>query len=116
VRAWTGMRDGRAVLRVSNTGPAVSPEETLVLAEPFRRLGGQGCANGNGGGGALGSGNGSVQASGNGSGQGSGNGHSHGLGLGLSIVDAIATAHGADFRATPRDGGGLEVEVRFPGV
>jgi signal transduction histidine kinase len=116
VRAWTGMRDGRAVLRVSNTGPAVSPEETLVLAEPFRRLGGQGSANGNGGGGTLGSGNGSVQASGNGSGQGSGNRHSHGLGLGLSIVDAIATAHGADLRATPRDGGGLEVEVRFPGV
>ena len=40
---------------------------------------------------------------------------SDGLGLGLSIVTAIAAAHDADLRARPRTGGGLEVEVRFPG-
>jgi signal transduction histidine kinase len=39
--------------------------------------------------------------------------HKRGLGLGLSIVGAIASAHDAEFRATPRPGGGLEVEVRF---
>ncbi len=38
-----------------------------------------------------------------------------GLGLGLSIVTAIAAAHDADLRARPRAGGGLEVEVYFPG-
>jgi signal transduction histidine kinase len=38
-----------------------------------------------------------------------------GLGLGLPIVVAIAAAHGAPVRARPCPGGGLEVEVRFPG-
>ncbi|GAA1295714.1 HAMP domain-containing sensor histidine kinase [Saccharothrix xinjiangensis] len=37
----------------------------------------------------------------------------HGLGLGLSIVRAIATAHGARVTAAPREGGGLVVEVVF---
>jgi signal transduction histidine kinase len=35
-------------------------------------------------------------------------------GLGLSIVRAIATAHGAAINATTRNGGGLTVEVLFP--
>jgi signal transduction histidine kinase len=35
-------------------------------------------------------------------------------GLGLSIVAAIATAHGATLTATARPEGGLAVEVRFP--
>ncbi|MFI5907901.1 sensor histidine kinase [Dactylosporangium sp. NPDC051541] len=35
-------------------------------------------------------------------------------GLGLSIVRAIATAHGAAITAQARDGGGLTVEVLFP--
>ena len=30
-------------------------------------------------------------------------------------MTAIAAAHDADLRARPRPGGGLEVEVRFPG-
>jgi signal transduction histidine kinase len=41
-------------------------------------------------------------------------GNARGLGLGLSIVGAIASAHDADVRATPRNEGGLEVEIRFP--
>jgi signal transduction histidine kinase len=36
-----------------------------------------------------------------------------GSGLGLSIVHAIAAAHGARLALTPRPGGGLTVEVRF---
>jgi signal transduction histidine kinase len=34
--------------------------------------------------------------------------------LGLSIVEAIADAHGARLRAVPRAEGGLRVEVSFP--
>jgi signal transduction histidine kinase len=39
-----------------------------------------------------------------------------GAGLGLSIVAAIAAAHGAELQPTPRPEGGLDVEVRFPQV
>ncbi|MGW4799555.1 HAMP domain-containing sensor histidine kinase, partial [Nonomuraea sp. NPDC004297] len=38
-----------------------------------------------------------------------------GAGLGLSIVAAIAKAHGADIRASPNPGGGLELVVAFAG-
>jgi signal transduction histidine kinase len=37
-----------------------------------------------------------------------------GHGVGLAIVQAIATAHGADLTLRPRGTGGLDVEVRFP--
>jgi signal transduction histidine kinase len=37
-----------------------------------------------------------------------------GVGLGLSIVASIASAHDGRLRATPRDGGGLDVELRLP--
>ncbi|MEV8632378.1 ATP-binding protein [Streptosporangium sp. NPDC051023] len=37
-----------------------------------------------------------------------------GAGLGLSIVASIARAHGADVRASPNPGGGLELVVVFP--
>jgi signal transduction histidine kinase len=37
-----------------------------------------------------------------------------GAGLGLSIVRAVADAHGAELRLEPRAGGGLEVTVTFP--
>jgi signal transduction histidine kinase len=37
-----------------------------------------------------------------------------GAGLGLSIVRAVATAHGGAVTAAARDGGGLEVTVRLP--
>jgi signal transduction histidine kinase len=37
-----------------------------------------------------------------------------GFGLGLSIVRAVARAHGGDVSAEPRDGGGLAVTVSLP--
>jgi signal transduction histidine kinase len=40
--------------------------------------------------------------------------HSDGHGLGLSIVQAIAIAHGATLTAGPQSQGGLRVEVGFP--
>jgi signal transduction histidine kinase len=84
VSARTGVRDGKATLTVANSGPAVAPEEADALTEPFRRLNGDRAA------------------------------RVRGLGLGLSIVQAIARAHGAELRTTPRPEGGLEVEVGFP--
>jgi signal transduction histidine kinase len=75
---------GHAVLTVENTGPVIAPEELDRLCQPFQRL----CANGNG--------------------------HEDGLGLGLSIVHAIAAAHGATLATLARPGGGLRVEVSFP--
>jgi signal transduction histidine kinase len=84
VTAATGVRGGRPTLSVTNSGAVIPTDQAALLTEPFRRL------NGNR------------------------TGHSRGVGLGLSIVDAIAAAHGAELRATPREEGGLEVEVAFP--
>jgi signal transduction histidine kinase len=39
-----------------------------------------------------------------------------GLGLGLAVVKAVADAHGAGISAHVRPGGGLRVEIVFPGV
>jgi signal transduction histidine kinase len=41
---------------------------------------------------------------------------SPGAGLGLSIVRAVARAHGGEVRAEPRPGGGLVVQVVLPGA
>jgi signal transduction histidine kinase len=84
VEAVTGMRDSRAVLSVSNTGPAVPAAAVDRLLRPFQRLGADRT------------------------------GHVDGLGLGLSIVQAIAQAHGAALTVRPQPGGGLRVEVSFP--
>jgi signal transduction histidine kinase len=83
-RAWTGFRNGRPTLTVTNTGPVIAPEDVGALLEPFRRL------------------------------NGARNRHDGGIGLGLSIVGAIAAAHGADLSVNPRSGGGLEVAVSLP--
>jgi signal transduction histidine kinase len=83
-RAWTGVRDGRPTLAVTNSGPVISADEAGTLLEPFRRLNG-----------------GRTR-------------HDGGIGVGLSIVGAIATAHGADLSVLPRRGGGLDVIVGFP--
>ncbi len=40
---------------------------------------------------------------------------SNGHGLGLSIVAAIADAHGAEIAAQAQPEGGLRIRVRFPG-
>jgi signal transduction histidine kinase len=79
-----GIVGGQPVLRVANSGPVIPPGEVARLLTPFQRLGG---------------GRGERR-----------DGH----GLGLSIVSAIAAAHGADLRADPVPGGGLAVLVSFP--
>jgi signal transduction histidine kinase len=85
----TGYRDGSSVIEVVNAGAAIEPEEVSRLLEPFRRLNGDR----------------SIPSEPVGE---------RGLGLGLSIVDAIANAHGARLSAVPRPEGGLRVEVAFP--
>jgi signal transduction histidine kinase len=80
----TGIRAGRAVLTVANSGPVVPPAQVGRLFEPFQRLGED----------RVGSDGGS--------------------GLGLSIVKAVAAAHGAWVHARALPGGGLEVQVHFP--
>ena len=75
---------GKAVLRISNTGAPVAPGQVERLFEPFQRLGG-------------------VRA-----------GNGEGYGLGLSIVRAIASAHGATLAPRAQPEGGLDIEVSFP--
>ena len=79
----TGTRDGRAVLRVVNTGPVVPAGQVQRLLQPFQRL--------------------SPDRA----------GQPGGSGLGLSIVAAIARAHGATVSARPGPRGGLAIEVSF---
>ncbi|HTF55138.1 MAG TPA: ATP-binding protein [Pseudonocardia sp.] len=86
VEVSTAARDGCAVLAVANTGLAVPPEALGRLFHPFVRLDGRRV------------------------------GHDTGHGLGLSIVDAIAAAHGAAIIAHARTGGGLSIEVTFPAI
>jgi signal transduction histidine kinase len=40
----------------------------------------------------------------------------NGFGLGLSIVKAIVDAHDAQLSAHALPGGGLEIQIRFPGI
>jgi signal transduction histidine kinase len=80
----TETRDGAAVLVVTNTGPVVPADELDRLFQPFQRLGAA-----------------RLQQDG-------------GNGLGLSIVRAIATAHGAAVHAHCVPAGGLEIAVVFP--
>ena len=87
VRVSSGTRpDGSVVLAVSNTGPVIAPYDIPSLFEPFRRLGAD-----------------RLSAS-------------RGAGLGLSIVRAVARAHGGDVWAMPREHGGLAVTVVLPGA
>jgi hypothetical protein len=84
VEVVTGVKDGMAVLSVTNTGPPVPPAEVDRLFQPFQRLDRR-RAN-----------------------------YKDGHGLGLSIVRAIATAHDATITAHPMPHGGLCVSVSFP--
>jgi signal transduction histidine kinase len=72
-----------AVVSVGSTGPPIPADQVERLFEPFQRLDRT---------------------------RGNHNGHH---GLGLSIVRAIAAAHGADLTAQPIAGGGLKVTVCF---
>jgi signal transduction histidine kinase len=83
VQVTTGTRNGRAVLLVANTGPQVPADQIQRLLQPFQRLGQDRV------------------------------GEPGGSGLGLSIVAAIASAHGAVISARPGPDGGLSIEVSF---
>jgi signal transduction histidine kinase len=84
VEVATATRHGRAAFLVTNTGPVIPAAEVDRLFRPFHRQGGRSAHNGNG------------------------------HGLGLSIVRAIATAHGAAIDARARPEGGLHIQVSFP--
>jgi signal transduction histidine kinase len=84
IKIVTGMKDGRAVLSVANTGPVIPPAEVERLFQPFQRLNGRRTH------------------------------HKNGHGLGLSIVRAIASAHGAEVAAQANYDGGLTITVTFP--
>jgi signal transduction histidine kinase len=85
LRVRTGMHQGLPSLRVTNSGPRIRPEQISTLFQPFQRLG-------------------TARTTTDGR---------DGLGIGLSIVDAIATAHGATVEARPLPDGGLDVLVQF---
>jgi signal transduction histidine kinase len=84
IQLSTGQQDGRAVITVVNTGPAIPSAEVTRLFRPFERLAAPRPSNGNG------------------------------HGLGLSIVAAIASAHNATITAHARPEGGLRIQVSFP--
>jgi signal transduction histidine kinase len=84
IQITTGTISGHAVLSVTNSGQVIPPTEVDRLFQPFERLGPRPARR---------------------------DGHGHGLGL--SIVRAIAAAHGATIGAHALPGGGLAVDVTF---
>jgi signal transduction histidine kinase len=83
VEISTSSTPGRAIISVRNTGPVIPTDEVERLFEPFRQTGNERLR------------------------------HADGHGLGLTIVYAIAQAHGATASAMPRPEGGLHIEVAF---
>jgi signal transduction histidine kinase len=88
VQITTRTSRGHAVLSVASTGPVIPPDKVDQLIQPFQRLNARHVHNGNS--------------------------HRSGHGLGLSIVWAIATAHGAVLTAHAPPGGGLAIDIAFP--
>ena len=84
LRVTTGAEGPMAVLTVENSGPVIDPQTVDELFTPFRRAAAERTESG------------------------------RGAGLGLSIVRAIAQAHGGEVTATARPEGGLGVTVRLP--
>jgi signal transduction histidine kinase len=78
------MEDGMAYLVVDSGGPVLDEDAVQQLAKPFHRLGPERVADNNG------------------------------AGLGLSIVRAIATAHGGTLELHARPEGGLRVVIGLP--
>jgi signal transduction histidine kinase len=76
--------DGRAQLIVENGGEILDQQQVSELSQPFRRLGADRT------------------------------GSDKGSGLGLSIVAAIAEAHGGTLDLRARAGGGLQVSIDLP--
>ncbi|GAA0999380.1 ATP-binding protein [Acrocarpospora macrocephala] len=81
IKVATAVQSGRPTLRISNSGPAIPPDQIHRLLQPFQRL------------------ETGRKASGD------------GLGLGLSIVAAIVKAHHGTLEARPLPEGGLEVTL-----
>ena len=84
VEVVTTTEEGQAILTVTNTGPVIPPDELERLFQPFQRLDPRRTH------------------------------YKDGHGLGLSIVRAIAAAHGATITAKPVTDGGVSIEVAFP--
>ncbi|MDG4798233.1 HAMP domain-containing sensor histidine kinase [Micromonospora sp. WMMD1082] len=88
VQGWvevrTGVVAGRPTLVVVNTGPVIPSYDVETMFQPFRRLSRERVAG------------------------------TRGFGLGLSIVRAVARAHGGVAEAAPRPEGGLSVTVTLP--
>jgi signal transduction histidine kinase len=76
---------GRATFTIVNTGPVIPAGELARLFRPFQRLDSNAAAS------------------------------ADGVGLGLAIVQAIADAHDATLIARARPGGGLRIDIGFPG-
>ena len=84
VQVTTTTSGARAILSVTNSGPVIPPADVGRLFQPFQRLGPRRAR------------------------------RDGGHGLGLSIVRAIAAAHGATVTSRSRPGGGLSIGVEFP--
>ncbi len=84
IQVATATSDAGAVLSVTNSGKVIPAAEVDRLFQPFQRLGPRPAR------------------------------RDGGHGLGLSIVRAIAAAHGGTITARPRPGGGLAIDVTFP--
>ncbi|MEU8423419.1 HAMP domain-containing sensor histidine kinase [Micromonospora sp. NPDC048835] len=84
VEVRTGLVAGRPTLTVTNTGPVVPGYDVETMFQPFRRLSRERVVG------------------------------ARGFGLGLSIVRAVARAHGGTAEAQPRPDGGLIVTVTLP--
>jgi signal transduction histidine kinase len=84
IRTAMSVRERTARLVVESGGAALNEADVQGLAQPFRRLGGERTDSQNG------------------------------VGLGLSIVSAIATAHGGELTLSARPAGGLRVEIELP--
>ena len=80
------VRDGHALIRVSDRGPGVPEAERERIFEPFYRR----------------------------EGRREDRDDERGVGLGLSLVRQIARRHGGDVRCLPRDGDGACFEVSLP--
>ncbi len=100
IEVSTGWVDGRATLVVVNTGPVVPNYDIETIFQPFRRLRQERVA--------------ARRSGAERGGPADRAGATRGFGLGLSIVRAVAQAHGGAVYAHPRNGGGLVVTVALP--
>ena len=84
IRITSGTAGGRASVVVENGGPVLGQDQVRELAQPFRRIGADRT------------------------------GSDSGSGLGLSIVAAVAEAHGGSLDLRARPEGGLRVSITLP--